>query len=325
MTAIMLREAISRGLVEALDEDERVFMIGEDIGTFKGPYAVTSGMLDKFGPDRIIDSPISESAMIGTAIGSALGGLRPIVEIMTVNFLLLGMDQVVNHAAKLRYMSNGQINVPMVIRTVTGGGSQLGATHSQCLEVWFATVPGLKVAVPSDPYDALGLLRTSIEDEDPVLFAEHSLLYRVKGEVPDAPYKIPFGQAKIKRIGSDITLVAYSRMVHVAMEAAEILADKGIEAEIVDLRTLRPIDHDTVLESVKKTNRAIVIEEFWRTGGMSAEIASTIQEEAFDYLDGPVGRVGGLEVPAPYNGTLEAATLPTAEKIVESINKLYRI
>ena len=325
MAEIGLREAVSRGLREALNEDDRVFIMGEDVGTFKGAYAVTSGFLEEYGPDRIIDSPISESAVVGASIGAALGGLRPVIEIMTVNFMLLAMDQVVNHAAKLRYMSNGQLKVPIIIRTVTGGGGQLGATHSQSLEVWFATVPGLKVIVPSDPYDALGLLRTAIKDDDPVIFAEHALLYRIKGEVPDERYEIPLGKAKLKRTGSDITLVAYSRMVHIALEAAEILSERGIEADVVDLRTLRPLDTSTVIESVKKTNRAVVVEEFWRTGGMAAEIASTIQETAFDYLDGPVGRVGGIEVPAPYNGTLEAATLPTANRVVETIKNLYGI
>ncbi len=325
MAEIILREAVSRGLREALDEDERVFIIGEDIGAFKGAYAVTSGFLDDYGPERIIDSPISESAIVGAAIGAALGGLRPIVEIMTINFMLLAMDQVVNHAAKLRYMSNGQMKVPLVIRTVTGGGGQLGATHSQSLEVWFATVPGLKVIAPSDPYDALGLLRTAIADDDPVIFAEHALLYRARSEVPDERYTIPLGQAKVKREGTDVTLVAYSRMVHVALEAAAILAERGMDAEVVDLRTLRPLDTDTVAQSARKTGRAVVVEEFWRTGGMGAEVASAIQEKAFDYLDGPVGRVGGVEVPAPYNGTLEAAALPTAGRVVETVENLYGI
>lgn len=325
MPEINLRDAVSQGLREALDTDDRVFIIGEDIGEFKGPYAVTNGFLDQYGPERVIDSPISEAAMVGAGIGSALGGLRPVIEIMTINFMLLAMDQIVNHAAKLRYMSNGQIKVPLVIRTVTGGGGQLGATHSQSLEVWFASVPGLTVVAPSDPFDALGLLRSSIEDDDPVIFAEHALLYRVRGDVPERHYKVPLGMAKVKRHGIDITLVAYSRMVHVALEAAEALAEHGVDAEVVDLRTLRPLDRETVVESVRKTGRAVVVEEFWRTGGLAAEIASTIQEEAFDYLDGPVGRVGGIEVPAPYNGTLEAAALPNAERVVKYIEDLYGI
>jgi len=325
MAKITLREAISRGLREALEADDSVFLMGEDIGSYQGPYAVTSGFLEDYGPERIRDTPISESVVVGSAVGAAIAGLRPIVEIMTINFLLLAIDQVVNNAAKLRYMSGGQMNVPLVIRTVTGGGGRLGATHSQSLEGWFASVPGLKVVVPSDPYDALGLLRTAIADDNPVIFAEHALLYRVRGEVPDEPYQIPFGKAKVKRTGSDVTLVAHSRMVHTAMEAAEALALKGADAEVIDLRTLRPLDMATVVESVEKTNRVVVVEETWRTGGFSGEIASAIQEQAFDSLDGPVGRVAGVDVPAPFNETLEAAALPDAAHIVEMVEKLYGI
>ena len=325
MPEMNLREAVSKGLREALDGDERVFLMGEDIGAYAGAYAITKGFFDEYGPERIRDMPIAESVILGSAVGAAMGGLRPIVEIMTINFLLLGLDQVVNNAAKLRYMSNGQFEIPLVIRTVTGGGGQLAATHSQCFEGWFASVPGLKVVVPSDPYDALGLMRTAIVDNDPVIYAEHALLYGVRGEVPDERYEVPFGQAVIKRPGSDLTIVAYSRMVHIAMEAARTLIDRGVEAEVVDLRTLRPLDVETVVESVKKTGRAIVVDEFWKTGGFGAELASTIQEEAFDHLDGPVGRVGGVEVPAPYNAKLEAATLPNAQRIVSTIEKLYGI
>jgi pyruvate dehydrogenase E1 component beta subunit len=258
-------------------------------------------------------------------VGAAIAGLKPIVEIMTINFILLAMDQVVNQAAKLRYMSGGQIGVPIVIRTVTGGGAQVGATHSQSLEGWFASVPGLKVAAPSDPYDALGLLRTAVADPDPVIFAEHALLYRVKGEVPEEHYAIPFGQAAVKREGDDVTLVAHSRMVHVAVEAAKLLEGRGVSAEVVDLRTLRPLDAATVVKSVEKTNRAIVIEECWKTGGFGGEIASIVQEKAFDSLDGPVGRVGGSEVPAAYNQSLEAASFPNAERVAASVTDNYGI
>ena len=259
MSEMILRDAITKGLRESLDADENVFLMGEDIGAFQGAYAITSGFLEDYGPDRVKDTPISESALVGSAIGAAIAGLKPVVEIMTINFILLALDQLVNHAAKLRYMSNGQIKVPMVIRTVTGGGGQLGATHSQSFEGWLASVPGIKVAVPSDPYDALGLLRTAIADENPVIYAEHTMLYRTKGEVPEEPYEIPFGEAAVKREGSDLTIVAYSRMVHVALEAADILADRGVHAEVVDLRTLRPLDTRTVVESVKKTARAVVV------------------------------------------------------------------
>ena len=289
MPEITFRQAVARGLREALDSDERVFLMGEDINHYQGPYAVTRGMGQEYGEERVKDTPISESAVVGAGVGAAMAGLRPIVEVMTINFILLAMDQVVNNAAKLRYMSNGQITVPLVIRTVTGGGAQLAATHSQSLEGWFASVPGLKVAVPSNPYDALGLLRTSIADEDPVIFAEHALLYNTRGEVPDEQYEVPLGEAAVKREGTDVTLVAYGRMVHVAQDAALTLATRNVEAEVVDLRTLRPLDVDTVVESVKKTSRAVVVEETWRTGGFAGELVSVIQEQAFDHLDGPVG------------------------------------
>ena len=323
MADTIIREAVSRGLREALERDDRVFLMGEDIGAYSGSYAVTRGFFEEFGPDRIMDTPISESGIVGAAIGAAMGGRRPIVEIMTINFMLLAIDQIVNHAAKLRYMSNGQISVPLVIRTVTGGGGALGATHSQMFEGWFASVPGLKVVTPSDPYDALGMLRSAVADEDPVLFSEHGLLYNMRGDVPDEYYTVPLGSAAVKREGSDLTLVAYSRMVHVALEAAGMLAERGVEAEVVDLRCLRPLDTETVIESVKKTNRAVVVEETWRTGGFGAEVASAIQEGAFDHLDGPVGRVGGEEVPAPYSFELEAAAIPTAQRILDEVQRSF--
>lgn len=324
MAEMILRDAIARGLREALDSDENVFIMGEDIGAYQGAYAVTKGFLDEYGPERIRDTPISESAVVGAGVGAAMAGLRPIVEMMTINFMLLPLDQIVNHAAKIRYMSNGQISIPLVIRTVTGGGMRLGATHSQSLEGWFASVPGLKVVTPSDPYDALGLLRTAIADNDPVIYAEHGRLYAaISGEVPDDYYDIPLGQAAIKREGSDVTLIAYSRMVHTAMEAAELLAGKGVEAEVIDLRTLRPWDRETVVASVEKTGRAVVVEEAWRTGGFAGEVASTIQEEAFDYLDGPVGRVGGEDVPTPYAGSIESAAFPDAGRIVNAVEELF--
>ena len=324
MPEIVIREAIARGLREALDRDDRVFLMGEDIGAYGGAYAVTRGFLQEYGAERIRDMPISESVIAGSAVGAALAGLRPIAEIMTINFSLLAMDQIVNHAAKLSYMSNGQLSVPIIIRTVTGGGGQLGATHSQSFEGWFASVPGLRVVVPSTPYDALGLLRTAEKDDNPVIFAEHALLYGVRGEVPDEWYEVPFGQAAIRRVGTDLTIVAYARMAHVALQAADTLASsKGLEAEVIDLRTLRPLDRATVIESVKKTSRALVVEETWRTGGFAAEVASSIQEEAFDYLDGPVARVGGLEVPAPYSGGLEAEVFPTAERVIDAIESSF--
>ena len=325
MAELIIREAIRKGLQEALEADDRVFLMGEDIGAYQGSYAVTRGFFEEFGPERIRDCPIAESVIIGSATGAAMAGMRPIVEMMTINFMLLGIDQVVNHAAKMSYMSNGQIKVPLVIRAVTGGGGRLGATHSQNFEGWYASVPGLKVCVPSDPYDALGLLRTAIADPNPVIFAEHSLLYGKRGEVPDEHYTVPMGQAVVRREGTDITLAAYGRMVYTSLEAAERLAERGVEAEVIDLRTLQPLDTDTIVQSVEKTNRVVIVEENWRTGGFSAEIASTVQEAAFDYLDGPVGRVNGHDVPAPYNATLEDLQIPDADRIIAEIEKLYRL
>ena len=325
MAELIIREAIRKGLQEALETDDRVFLMGEDIGAYQGSYAVTRGFFEEFGPERIRDCPIAESVIIGSATGAAMAGMRPIVEMMTINFMLLAIDQVVNHAAKMSYMSNGQIKVPLVIRAVTGGGGRLGATHSQNFEGWYASVPGLKVCVPSDPYDALGLLRTAIADPNPVIFAEHSLLYGKRGEVPDEHYTVPMGQAAVRREGTDITLATYGRMVYTSLEAADRLAQRGVEAEVIDLRTLQPLDTDTIVQSVKKTNRVVIVEENWRTGGFSAEIASTVQEAAFDYLDGPVGRVNGHDVPAPYNATLEDLQIPDADRIIAEIEKLYRL
>ena len=325
MAELIIREAIRRGLHEALATDDRVFLMGEDIGAYQGSYAVTRGFFEEFGPDRIRDCPIAESVIIGSATGAAMAGMRPIVEMMTINFMLLGIDQVVNHAAKMSYMSNGQIKVPLVIRAVTGGGGRLGATHSQNFEGWYASVPGLKVCVPSDPYDALGLLRTAIADPNPVIFAEHGLLYGKRGEVPDEHYTVPMGQAAVRREGTDITLAAYGRMVYTSLEAADRLAERGVEAEVIDLRTLQPLDTDTIIQSVEKTNRVVIVEENWRTGGFSAEIASTVHEAAFDYLDGPVGRVNGHDVPAPYNATLEDLQIPDADRIIAEVEKLYSL
>jgi pyruvate dehydrogenase E1 component beta subunit len=325
MPEMILREAMAQALREALDGDERVFLMGEDIGAYGGAYAVTRGFLEQYGHERIRDTPISEAAFVGAAVGAAMAGLKPIVEIMTINFSLLAIDQIVNHAAKLRYMSDGQFTVPVIIRTVTGGGGQLGATHSQSFENWYASVPGLKVAVPSTPYDALGLFRAAMKDSNPIIFAEHALLYGTRGEVPEERYEVPFGKAAVRREGDAVTIIGYSRMAHVAMQAAELLAADGRKAEVIDLRTLRPLDMETIIQSVRKTNRAVVVEETWRTGGFAGEIASAIQEEAFDDLDGPVARVGGVDVPAPYAGKLEAAMIPSPQRVVEAIQKTFGI
>ncbi len=319
MPIITYREAVARGLREGLTEDERMFILGEDVGSYGGAYAVTKGMLKEFGPRRVIDSPLSESAIVGACTGAAMGGLHPVAEVMTINFTLVAMDQIVNHAAKIRSISNGQYHAPLILRTVTGGGAQLAATHSQSLEPWFASVPGLKVVTPATPYDALGLFRAAREEEDPVIFVEHMLLYSSRGEVPDARYVVPVGKADVKRKGNDFTLVAYSRMVQVALAAARALEEHDIDCEVLDLRTLRPWDKETVLESVKRTGHCIVVEEAWRTGGFGAEVAATVQEEAFDFLDGPVGRIGGADVPIPYNRDLEQLAIPSSERVMQAV------
>ena len=322
MPVISYRDAVALALREALDEDERVFLMGEDIGPYGGAFAVTKGFWETYGRRRIMDSPLSESVIVGAGVGSAMAGLRPVVEMMTINFSLLAMDQIVNHAAKIRYMSGGQMSVPLIIRTVTGAGASVAATHSQSFEGWFASVPGLYVVVPSTPQDALGLFRACRELEDPVIFVEHILLYSSRGEVPDGQYKIPLGQAEVKRRGTDVTIVSYSRMTQISLAAAQQLAGEGIEAEVVDLRTLRPMDTATVVASVKKTHRALVVEETNKVGGFGGEVASDIQSQAFDYLDGPVGRVAGEEVPIPYSLPLERLAIPDANKVCSAVRTL---
>ena len=322
MPEMTYREAVSRALREALQEDDRVFLMGEDIGPYGGSYAVTKGFTQEFGPKRIKDSPLSESVIVGAGVGAAMGGLRPIVELMTINFSLLAMDQIVNHAAKIRYMSGEQLSVPLIIRTVTGGGANLAATHSQSLEGWFASVPGLKVVVPATGRDALGLFRSCRREMDPVLFVEHILLYSSRGEVPQEHYTVPLGQADVKRPGKDVTIIAYSRMVQIALAAASALAAEGIEAEVVDLRTLRPLDIETVTQSARKTHRAVVVEEAWKTGGFGAEVASQIHEQTFDFLDASVMRVAGAETPMPYSSALEQQAIPNAVKVARAVNSL---
>ncbi len=323
MPEMTFRDAITKGLQEALDADPNTFMMGEDIGAYGGAYAVTKGFLQKYGPDRIRDTPISESVIVGAGVGAAMGGTRPIVELMTINFSLLAMDQIVNHAVKVRTMSAGASHVPLLIRTVTGGGAGLAATHSQSLEGWFATVPGIYVVNPSTPADALGLLRTCLKQEDPVLFCEHALLYGLRGEVPDEAYAIPLGKARIARPGKDVTLVGYSRMAHVALQAADELAKRGVDAEVIDLRCLRPLDVATVAESVTKTHRCIVVEEAWKTGAFGAYLAYRVQQEAFDSLDGPVVHIGGEDVPMPYARNLEQLAIPNAERVIQALKENF--
>ena len=322
MPVITYREAVAQALKESLDQDPRVFLVGEDIGPYGGAFAVTRGFWEEYGKRRIKDSPLSESAIVGAGVGAAMAGLRPIVELMTINFSLLAMDQIVNHAAKVRYMSGGQFSVPLMIRTVTGAGASVAATHSQSFEGWFASVPGLNVVVPSSPQDVLGLFRSCRDLEDPVVFVEHILLYSTRGEVPDSNYKIPLGLASVTRTGSDVTIVGYSRMAQVSLAAAQQLAEQGIDAEVVDLRTLRPLDVDTVVESVKKTHRAVIVEETSKIGGFGGEISSQIQEAAFDYLDTPVRRVAGVEAPIPYSMPLEQIAIPDAASVAEAARQV---
>ncbi len=323
MAEITYRQALHDALREELLNDESVFLLGEEIGTFEGSYKITVGLLKEFGPKRVVDTPIVENGFIGMAAGAAMLGLRPIVEIMTINFIVLGMDQIVNHAAKIYSMFGGQCPIPLVIRTPGGGGNQLAATHSQNLEVWFAHVPGLKVVAPSTPADAKALLHTSVQDNNPVIFLENLALYNTKGEVPDNGYSVPIGKAKVTKEGADMTVISYSRMAAVALDVARRMEQENeVSIEVVDLRTLRPLDRETIVNSVKKTNRAIVFEEDWRSYGVGAEIAAILQEEAFDDLDAPIKRVASLEVPLPYSKPLELATLTGAKQLIEAIHEL---
>ncbi len=317
MPVTTYRRALNDALREEMTRDENVFCLGEEIGRFGGSYRVTEGLLDEFGPERILATPIAEGGIIGLATGAAMTGLRPVAEIMTINFIMVGMDQLVNNAAKIPYMFGGEARVPLVVRTPSGAGHQLTAQHSQVLEVWFAYVPGMYVVAPATPADAKGLLKTCIRDDNPVLFVENVLLYNDQGEVPEGEHLVPLGKAAVRREGDDITIVSYSRMVNVALQAAEALADDGINAEVIDLRSLRPLDIDTVLKSVRKTNRAMIVHEGWRKFGAGAEIAAQISELAFDFLDHPVARVTGVEVPLPYAQSLEAAALPRLELVID--------
>ena len=322
MARITMREAISQALWEEMERDPRVFILGEEVGVWGGTYAVTKGFYDHFGPERVRDTPIAESAIIGAAIGAALVGTRPVAELMTINFAFAAMDHIVNEAAKLHYMFGGQMVLPLVIRTVGGGGRQLGATHSQTPDAVFAHFPGLKVVAPGTPADAKGLLKAAIRSQDPVMFIEHATLYQTRGEVPEGDYVVPIGKSTVQRPGKDITIVTYSKMLEVSMKAAEQLAGGGIEAEVVDLRTLRPLDMEPVLESFKKTNRAVIVEEGWKSFGVGAEITARIYEEAFDYVDAPIKRVAQLEVPLPYNRALEQSALPKVEQVVAAVKEV---
>ena len=324
MATITYRQALRDTLRAEMLRDEDVFVMGEEIGVFEGSYKITEGLLKEFGPRRVRDTPIAEEGFVGAAIGAAMLGLRPVVEIMTINFSLLALDQIVNHAAKIYGMFGGQCSVPMVIRTPGGGGQQLGATHSQNVELFYSFIPGLKVLAPSTPAEASSMLKAAIRDDDPVLFLENLSLYNTRGEVPEEATPAEIGRAAVTRAGTDITIVAYSRMAHVAAGVAERLAADGISAEVVDLRSLRPLDRETVVASVRRTGCAVIAEDDWLTYGIGAEIAATIQEGAFDWLDAPVRRVAMAEVPLPYSKPLELAALPSADSLVTAVRDTLR-
>jgi pyruvate dehydrogenase E1 component subunit beta len=319
MATMRMREALRDAMAEEMRDDEAVFVMGEDVGVFQGAFKVTEGLLDEFGEKRVRDTPISENTIVGTGVGAAMAGLRPIVELMTVNFSLLAMDQIVNHAAAIPYMFGGQVRVPLVIRMPGGGGHQLGPTHSHSFEAMYLQIPGLLVACPSTPADAKGLLKAAIRDDNPVIFIEHESLYGSRGDVPENGEILKFGEAAVRRQGSDVTIVGILRMVETAEEAAKTLANEhGAEAEVIDPRTLRPLDLDTIVESVRRTNRAVIVEEGWPHGGVGANLAALITEQAFDHLDAPVQRVTGADVHMPYSKRMEQAAIPHAEHVVSA-------
>ena len=323
MSAVTYREALREGMRTALANDERVFLMGEDVGQYGGCFAVSLGLLEEFGAERVRDTPLSESAFVGAGIGAAIAGQRPIVEIMTANFSLLALDQILNNAATLSHMSGGQFNVPLVIRMTTGAGRQLAAQHSHSLEAWYAHIPGLRVVTPATVADAAGMLLTALEDPDPVLIFEHAGLFTLPGELPDGPTPVDLDTAMLMRAGGDVTVVTHGAGVHTCLEAAESLADTA-DLEVIDLRTLRPLDEVTVLESVGRTGRLVVVEEGWRSGGIGAELAARVAEHAFWDLDAPVERVATAEVPIPYAKHLETAALPSVENVIEAVRRVTR-
>ncbi|TXD39043.1 pyruvate dehydrogenase complex E1 component subunit beta [Lujinxingia vulgaris] len=321
MREIAFRDALNEALAEEMERDESVFLMGEEVANYNGAYKVSKGLLDKFGPRRVVDTPIVELGFAGIGVGAAMGGLKPVIEMMTFNFAILALDQIVNHAAKLRYMSNGQLSCPLVMRGAAGAGGSLASQHSQSLEQQYAHIPGLKVMMPATPYDAKGMLKTAIRDPDPVIFIESEVMYGMNGEVPEEEYLIEMGKGDIKREGADCTIVTWSRAVHWSLQAAEIAAEQGIDVEVIDLRTVRPFDKEIIAESVKKTNRVIVVEEAWPMASVGASVAEWIGRELFDWLDAPVGRVHQRDIPMPYAYNLEPLSLPSAEKIAEAVKK----
>ena len=322
MREIQYREAIVEAISEEMDLDKKVLLMGEEVAEYNGAYKASKGLLEKFGPDRVIDTPISELGFSGIGVGAAMNGLRPIIEFMTFNFSLVGIDQIINNAAKMMQMSGGQFNIPIVFRGPTGSAGQLGATHSQSFDSWYANCPGLKVVVPSNPYDAKGLLKSSIRDNDPVIFMESELMYGDKGLVPEDEYLIPIGKSNIVKEGKDVTIVSYGKMMKVVLEAWLHFTEKNISCEVIDLRTIRPLDFLAIVNSVKKTNRLIIVEESWPFGSISSEISYRIQKDAFDFLDAPIGRVCSADVPMAYAPNLVQEFLPSVNKIIEKVNQV---
>ena len=322
---IQFREAVCEAMSEEMRRDESVYLMGEEVAEYNGAYKASKGMLDEFGHKRVIDTPISELGFAGIAIGSTMSGNRTIVEYMTFNFSLVGIDQIINNAAKIRQMSGGQLNCPIVFRGPTASAGQLAATHSQAFESWYANTPGLKVVVPSNPYDAKGLLKSAIRDDDPVIFMESEQMYGDKGEVPEGEYTLPIGIAEVKREGKDVTIISFGKIIKEAYKAADELAKENISCEIIDLRTVRPMDHKTIIESVKKTNRLVILEEAWPFGNVSTEITYQVQSQAFDYLDAPIEKINTADTPAPYSPVLLKEWLPNSNDVVKAVNKvLYK-
>ena len=322
MRVIQFREAICEAMSEEMRLDQSIFLMGEEVAEYNGAYKASKGMLDEFGDKRVIDTPISELGFAGIGVGSTMTGNRPIIEFMTFNFALVGIDQIINNAAKIRQMSGGQFPCPIVFRGPTGSAGQLAATHSQAFESWYANCPGLKVIVPSNPYDAKGLLKSAIRDNDPVIFMESEQMYGDKGEVPEKEYLIPIGKAEVKVIGKDVTLVSFGKILKQAQIAVDKLKEEGIEVELIDLRTIRPLDMDTILESVKKTNRLVILEESWPFGNISTEITYQVQNQIFDYLDAPIEKINTADTPAPYSPVLLAEWLPNSDDVIKSIKKV---
>ncbi|MCG8318011.1 MAG: pyruvate dehydrogenase complex E1 component subunit beta [Cytophagales bacterium] len=325
MRELQFRQALGEAMSEEMRRDPKIFLMGEEVAEYNGAYKVSQGMLDEFGPERVVDTPIAELGFTGLGVGAAMNGLRPIIEFMTFNFSLVAIDQIINGAAKMKSMSGGQFNVPIVFRGPTGNAGMLSSQHSQNFENWYANTPGLKVVVPSNPHDAKGLLKASIRDDDPVIFMESELMYADKGEVPEGEYLLPIGVAEVKKEGNDVTLVSFGKMMKVALEAADQLAKEDISCEVIDLRTVRPIDYETVINSVKKTNRLVIVEEAWPLSSLATDIAFNIQKDAFDFLDAPVKRVNNMDVPLPYAPTLIEVILPNVKRTIEAVNSvLYR-